>query len=72
MVGNVVPLSAVAPIGLSTGAFSASTAIHLGAFGFFTSTGLANHSGTNLPATMGLTGFNNNVGVLPLITFMST
>jgi len=64
--------SGVGPIGLSTAAYSAATAYHLGSHGQFTSTGLANHSGTNLPSTMALTGFNNNMNVMPLFTFLNT
>jgi hypothetical protein len=73
LVGNAMNgTSGVGPIGLSTAAYSASSAYHLGAHGVFTSTGLANHSGTNLPSTMALTGFNNNLNVMPLFTFVST
>jgi hypothetical protein len=72
-VGNAMNgTTGVGPIGKSTAAYSASTAYHFGACGVFTSTGLANHSGTNLPGTMALTGFNNNINVIPLFTFMST
>jgi hypothetical protein len=73
LVGNAMNgTSGVGAIGFSTAAFSASTAYHLGAHGVFTSTGLANHSGTNLPSTMALTGFNNNLNVNPLFSFLST
>lgn len=73
LVGNAMNgTSGVGPIGLSTAAYSASSAYHLGAHGVFTSTGLANHSGTNLPSTMALAGFNNNLNVMPLFTFAST
>jgi len=72
-VGNAMnSTSNVGPIGSSTAAFSNNTVYHQGAHGWFTSTGLAGHSGTNLPGTMGLTGFNNAINVRPLVTFMST
>jgi hypothetical protein len=73
LVGNAMNGSGgVGGIGLSTAQFTASSAYHLGAHGVFTNTALAGHSGTNLPGTMGLTAFNNNLNVMPLFTFLST
>ena len=72
-VGNAMNgSSAVGPIGRSTAAFSSNDSFHLGAHGFYTSTGSAGYSGTALPASMLLSGFNNNVNVMPMVTLMST
>lgn len=64
--------SANGPIGQSTNQFSSRSDFHLGAHGFYTSTGSAGYSGTNLPSSMLLNGFNNNLNVMPMVTFMST
>ena len=62
----------VGPIGQSTANFSSNSAFHFGAHGFYTSTGSAGYSGTALPDSMLLSGFKNNVNVMPMVTFMST
>lgn len=73
MVGNAMnSTTAVGAIGQSTAKFTSNSAYHLGAHGVYSSTGSANYSGTNLPASMMLSAFNNNINVIPLITFMST
>lgn len=72
-VGNAMNGSSnVGPIGLSAAAHSSRSEYHLGAHGFYTSTGSAGYSGTALPASMLLSGFNNNVNVMPMVTLMST
>jgi hypothetical protein len=60
------------PFGRSTAAFSNSSQNHLGAHGFYTSTGSAGYSGTALPASMILTAFNNNMNVMPMVTLASS
>jgi hypothetical protein len=73
MVGNAMNgTSGNGPLGSSTAAFSNSAAYHMGAHGFYTSTGSAGYSGTNLPSSLILTAFNNNVNVMPMVTFMSS
>ena len=72
-VGNAMnSTSNVGPIGQSTAAFSSNSAYHLGAHGFYTSTGSAGYGGTQLPSSMLFNGFNNNLNIMPSITFMST
>jgi hypothetical protein len=72
-VGNAMnATSGVGKIGRSSAAFSNDSALHLGAHGFYTSTGSAGYSGTALPASMILTAFNNNMNVMPMVTMMST
>lgn len=72
-IGNAMnATSGVGPMGSSTAAFSASSDYHLGAHGFYTSTGSAGYSGTTLPASMIMTGFNNNLNVMPMVTLLST
>lgn len=73
LVGNAMnATSGAGPFGRSTAAFSNSSALHLGAHGFYTSTGSAGYSGTAIPASMILTAFNNNLNVMPMVTFAST
>lgn len=73
LIGNAMnATSNVGPFGQSTAAFSNSSAFHLGAHGFYTSTGSAGYSGTTAPSSMILTAFNNNLNVMPMVTFMST
>jgi hypothetical protein len=62
----------VGPIGMSAAAHSSRSDYHLGAHGFYTSTGSAGYSGTALPSSMLLSGFNNNMNVMPMVTLMST
>jgi hypothetical protein len=73
LVGNAMnATSGAGPFGRSTAAFSNSSDLHLGAHGFYTSTGSAGYSGTNIPASMILTAFNNNLNVMPMVTFASS
>lgn len=73
LIGNAMnATSAVGALGSSTAAFSATPNYHLGAHGFYTSTGSAGYSGTTLPASMIMTGFKNNLNVMPMVTFLST
>jgi hypothetical protein len=72
MVGNAANSVVNAGLwGSSTAAFATNTKYNWG-WGVFTSTGLAGHSGTNLPTSMALSGISKSVIVLPLITFIST
>lgn len=72
-VGNAMNgTSNVGPFGRSTADFTSRSDLHLGAHGFYTSTGSAGYSGTAIPASMLLSGFNNNLNVMPMITFAST
>lgn len=73
LIGNAMnATSAVGPIGQSTAAFSNNTRYHLGVHGLYTSTGSLGYSGTAIPASMIMTAFNNNLNVVPMITFAST
>lgn len=73
LIGNAMnATSGIGPLGSSTAAFSNTPNYHLGAHGFYTSTGSAGYSGTALPASMILTAFNNNLNVIPMLTFVST
>ena len=72
-IGNAMnATSGVGRLGSSTAAFSNNPAYHLGAHGFYTSTGSAGYSGTTLPASMPLTAFNDNLNVMPMVSFLRT
>lgn len=63
--------SAIAAIGSGSTAYTSRSDYHLGAHGFYTSTGSAGYGGTTLPSSMLLNGFNNNINNMALFTFMS-
>lgn len=73
LIGNAMnATSGMAPLGSNTANFTNSSAYHFGAHGVYTSTGSAGYSGTALPSSMLLSGFNNSINVMAMVTFMST
>lgn len=73
LVGNAMGvMNNVAPFGSASSAITTNHSVRLGAWGPFTSTNSAGHSGTRLPASMALSGIAGTVSIMPMMTFLST